>query len=167
MRKSTGQKTTSSRRRRVPLTKKPVDTARRRARAQGKRDSPGPGAGLSGANIMVFLATADAVRARTFYESVVGLRFVADDPFALVFDANGVMVRIQKVATVTPASYTALGWVVADIARTVESLRAHGVEAEKYDGLAQDALGVWASPSGAHIAWFRDPDGHILSLTQW
>jgi catechol 2,3-dioxygenase-like lactoylglutathione lyase family enzyme len=125
------------------------------------------GAHLSGSNIIAFLATANGPRARTFYQSVIGLRLVADDPFALVFDANGVMVRIQKVETVTPVAYTALGWNVADILATIRSLTAKGVELERYGGLGQDDLGVWTSPSGARIAWFKDPDGHILSLTQW
>ena len=125
------------------------------------------GADLNRSNIIAFLATADGRRARTFYQSIVGLRLVDDDPFALVFAANGVMVRIQKVETVAPAAYTALGWTVADIRATIQSLRAKGVELERYGGLDQDDLGVWTSPSGARIAWFRDPDGHILSLTQW
>ena len=122
---------------------------------------------LNESNIMAFLATADEVRARAFYETVVGLRFVADDPFALVFDANGIMVRIQKVEAVTPAAYTTLGWKVADIAATIRSLNATGVQCERYGGLKQDTLGVWTSPSGARIAWFKDPEGHILSLTQF
>ena len=123
-------------------------------------------AGLRGASIIAFLGTADASRARAFYESILGLRLVADDPFALVFDADGVMLRIQKVQAVTPAAYTSLGWQVADIATTVRRLRARGVELERYGGLEQDELGIWRSPGGARVAWFKDPDGHVLSLTQ-
>jgi len=136
-------------------------------RARTAATAATPGADLSRSNIMAFLATADGGRARTFYQLIVGLRLVDDDPFALVFDGNGVMVRIQKVETVTPAPYTALGWKVADIRATIQSLQAKGVEVERYGELDQDDLGVWTSPSGARIAWFRDPDGHILSLTQW
>jgi len=124
------------------------------------------GEGLGNADIMAFLATADAVRAREFYESVVGLRFVEDGPFALVFDAHGVALRVQKVEAVTPVPYTALGWIVADIASTVRALSAKGVAFENYAGLGQNDLGVWTSPSGAAVAWFKDPDGNLLSLTQ-
>ena len=116
---------------------------------------------------MFFLATADAARSRTFYQSVLGLRLIVDDPFALVFDANGVMVRIQKVDAVAPAAYTTLGWKVRDIDATVRHLGAMGVQFERFPGLNQDDLGVWRSPSGGRIAWFKDPEGHILSLTQF
>jgi catechol 2,3-dioxygenase-like lactoylglutathione lyase family enzyme len=116
---------------------------------------------------VAFVATADSARARDFYGSVIGLRLVADEPYALVFDANGVMLRVQKVETVRPAGYTALGWSVVDIARTVESLRAKGVRFERYPRLNHDDLGIWTSPSGARVAWFEDPDGNILSLTQF
>jgi hypothetical protein len=107
------------------------------------------------------------VRAREFYESVVGLRLIADEPLALVFDANGAMLRVQKVEAVSPAAYTALGWQVTDIAGTVHGLKAKSVRFERYAGFMQDSLGVWTSPSGARVAWFKDPDGNILSLTQF
>ena len=77
------------------------------------------------------------------------------------------MVRIQKVETVTPAAYTVLGWHVADVAATIRSLRVKGARLERYGGLEQDDLGVWTSPSGPRIAWFKDPDGNVLSLTQF
>ena len=77
------------------------------------------------------------------------------------------MVRIQKVDAVTPAAYTALGWRVADISSAIRDLNAKGVQCERYAGLQQDSLGVWASPRGARVAWFKDPEGHILSLTQF
>jgi catechol 2,3-dioxygenase-like lactoylglutathione lyase family enzyme len=148
---------------RGPTTARALTTRRAGGAATALARDPS----LSRSNIIAFLATANGPRARAFYESVVGLRLLVDDAFALVFEANGVMVRVQKVETVTPAAYTALGWKVADIAATIQRLRAQGVEVERYGGLVQDDLGVWTSPSGARIAWFRDPDGHILSLTQW
>ena len=113
------------------------------------------------------MATADAARARDFYESAVGLRLVADEPFAVVFDANGIMLRVQKVEAVRPAPYTTLGWNVRDIAAAIERLNANGVRFERYPGFSQDSLGVWRSPSGAQVAWFKDPDGNVLSLTQF
>ncbi len=116
---------------------------------------------------ILFLATANPERSRAFYERVLGLQFVADEPPALVFQVGDSMLRIQKVDQVQVAPYTALGWAVADIRQTVRKLRAAGVEFQQYEGLGQDNDYVWHSPSGALVAWFLDPDGHVLSLTQF
>ena len=118
-------------------------------------------------NPVLFLATANAERTRAFYERVLGLAFVADEPPALVFRVGDSMLRIQKVEQVHAAPYTALGWEVSDIRQTVRDLHAAGVVFQRYDGLNQDADGVWRAPSGALLAWFRDPDGQVLSLTQF
>ena len=121
---------------------------------------------LHSTSLIAFVATAQAEAARQFYESVLGLSLVDDSPFALVFDSNGTTLRVQKVEQVTPAPYTALGWQVTDIEASVRSLRAKGAVFQRYEGLSQDALGIWKSPSGARVAWFRDPDGNTLSLTE-
>jgi catechol 2,3-dioxygenase-like lactoylglutathione lyase family enzyme len=114
-----------------------------------------------------FLATANAARSRAFYEQVLGLTFVADEPAALVFRIGSSMLRIQKVDHVREVPYTVLGWAVADIRQTVRDLRAAGVVFQHYSGMNQDADGIWHAPSGALVAWFQDPDGHVLSLTQF
>lgn len=116
---------------------------------------------------VLFLATENAEKSRQFYERVLGLTFVADEPPALVFRVGDRMLRIQKVDRVHAAPYTSLGWDVPDIRKTVRELRAAGVVFQRYDGLNQDADGIWAAPSGAQVAWFQDPDGHVLSLTQF
>lgn len=116
---------------------------------------------------ILFLATADADRSRAFYERVLGLTFVADEPPALVFRVGDSMLRIQKVKQVHAVPYTTLGWVVSDIRGTVRDLRAAGVAFQRYDGMSQDVDGIWHAPGGAFVAWFRDPDGHVLSLTQF
>ncbi len=116
--------------------------------------------------VVAFLATADAAKSRAFYEGRLGLTVLDDGPYALVLDLHGTPLRIQKVEKVVAAPYTALGWSVGDIALTVESLAKRGVEFERYGFLKQDARGVWASPSGAQVAWFKDPDGNTLSLSQ-
>ena len=121
---------------------------------------------LHSTSLIAFVATARAEAARHFYESVLGLSLVEDSPFALVFDSNGTTLRVQKVEQVTPAPYTALGWQVTDLEASVRSLRAKGAVFQRYDGLSQDAVGIWKSPSGAKVAWFRDPDGNTLSLTE-
>jgi catechol 2,3-dioxygenase-like lactoylglutathione lyase family enzyme len=116
---------------------------------------------------ILFLATANAERSRAFYERALGLAFVADEPPALVFRVGHSMLRIQKVEQVHALPYTALGWAVADIRGTVQDLSAVGVAFQRYDGMNQDDDGIWHAPSGALVAWFRDPDGHTLSLTQF
>jgi catechol 2,3-dioxygenase-like lactoylglutathione lyase family enzyme len=121
---------------------------------------------LTEASVMTFVATAKPVEARAFYEGVLGLTFVEDSPFALVFDLHGSMLRIQKVTHVVATTYTDLGWQVADIRQAVKELTEAGVSFERYEGMPQDALGIWATPDGSAVAWFKDPDGNTLSLAQ-
>ena len=115
---------------------------------------------------ILFLATTDSDRSRKFYEAVLGLDFVADEPFALVFSSGGVMLRIQKVEQLSPAPHTVLGWSVDDIKSAVKSLTGKGVQFNRYEHMQQDEHGVWQAPGGGKIAWFSDPDGNTLSLTQ-
>jgi catechol 2,3-dioxygenase-like lactoylglutathione lyase family enzyme len=116
---------------------------------------------------IAFVATAAPAGAVAFYRDVLGLKLVEDSPFALVFDLAGTMLRIQKVETLSPLPYTALGWHVEDIAAVTQALTQRGVRFERYPRLEQDARGIWTSPSGAKVAWFKDPDGNGLSLTQF
>ena len=118
-------------------------------------------------DVVIFLATKNPDTARNFYEDVLGLKFVADEPFALVFEVNGRMLRIAKVHELVPARHTVLGWKVSNIEKKVGDLQKHGVEFLRFDGMPQDALGIWTSPSGAKVAWFNDPDKNALSLTQF
>jgi hypothetical protein len=63
--------------------------------------------------------------------------------------------------------YTVLGWRVADIAATARGLAGRGVEFLRHDGMDQDENGAWTTPGGDKVAWFADPDGNVLSLTQF
>lgn len=121
---------------------------------------------LANQELVAFVATRNGSRALPFYRDVLGLRLVSDDPFAVVFDANGTTLRIQKVENHEPLPYTALGWRVSDIAAEVDALVARGATFERFAGMTQDARGIWLAPSGSRIAWFKDPDGNVLSLTQ-
>jgi catechol 2,3-dioxygenase-like lactoylglutathione lyase family enzyme len=121
---------------------------------------------LGHAKIIAFAATADSARARAFYEGVLGLPFVSEDAFAIVYDADGVQLRIQKVQVLTPQPYTQLGWSVPSIEEVVKALASRGAVFERYANLGQDAFGIWTAPSGAKVAWLRDPDGNLLSLTE-
>ena len=123
---------------------------------------------LGSNHIVAFVPTTDSNKARAFYEGVLGLKFVADDGFALVLDSNGIMIRVAKVGKdFSPAQFTILGWKVSGIKKIVAELQAKGVQFEHYGFLKQDELGIWTSPSGARIAWFKDPDGNLLSITQF
>ncbi|MDP9051826.1 MAG: VOC family protein [Acidobacteriota bacterium] len=122
---------------------------------------------LSNSPLVAFIPTRDAARARAFYESTLGLRFVSDDNFALVFDSNGTTIRIARAPEFTPFSFTLLGWEVPDIDAAVASLTAKGVEFARYSFLDQSPNGVWTAPGNvAKVAWFPDPDGNLLSLSQ-
>lgn len=116
--------------------------------------------------IIGFVPIKDAERARTFYEKALGLKFVSDDGFALVFDANGNMLRLVKMKDWEPAQFTILGWEVTDIEAKVRALQKNGVEFQKYPWMKQDANAIWDAPGGARIAWFKDPDGNVLSISQ-
>ena len=116
---------------------------------------------------MAFGATRDGTRAREFYEKTLGLSLISEDSFAIVLDANGTMLRLQKVETFTPSPFTALGWEVSNIRAVVAELVSCGVTFQKYPWMEQDELGIWSAPSGARVAWFRDPDGNTLSLTEF
>jgi catechol 2,3-dioxygenase-like lactoylglutathione lyase family enzyme len=116
--------------------------------------------------VIAFLATSDAPSARQFYEGALGLRCVEDTPFALVFETRGTMLRIQKLSAFEPGSHTVLGWSVPDIFAVIDALHRKGVRFARFAGMAQDDLGVWTAPSGAKIAWFKDPAGNVLSLTE-
>ncbi len=120
---------------------------------------------LRTAQLTAFAATANAPRARTFYEGTLGLHLLSDDQFALVFDSNGTQLRVQKVEVVHPPAYTVLGWQVADIRSMVVALSGAGVTFERYSFMQQDAAGIWTAPGGTPVAWFKDPDGNLLSLT--
>jgi catechol 2,3-dioxygenase-like lactoylglutathione lyase family enzyme len=124
---------------------------------------------LGACKLMAFAAVTDPARARVFYEEVLGLTLVEDEaPFALVFDANGTMLRVTPVGEHRPAPFTVLGWEVDSIESTVERLTVAGVVFLRFAGMNDsDPLGIWNAPSGARIAWFNDPDGNVLSLTEF
>jgi catechol 2,3-dioxygenase-like lactoylglutathione lyase family enzyme len=121
---------------------------------------------LGSIDIIAFVPTKDAERARSFYEGTLGLRFIKDDGFALVLDANGIMVRVAKSPKFTPAQFTILGWQVVNIEKIVAGLKERGVQFERFGFFEQDELGIWTAPTGDKVAWFKDPDGNILSVSE-
>ncbi len=128
---------------------------------------------LCSARIIAFAATKDSEKAKAFYVDTLGLSLISDDRFALVLDANGTHLRMSKVAEFAPQPFTVLGWEVADIEGVVSDLGKSGVRFENYGLPGQDERGIWTSPmvnnatGGARVAWFKDPDGNVLSVTQF
>jgi catechol 2,3-dioxygenase-like lactoylglutathione lyase family enzyme len=121
---------------------------------------------LAASKLIGFVPTKDSRRSREFYEEKLGFQFVGDDEFALVMRAGESMIRIAKAGTFTPALYTVMGWEVADIETVVKWLDGRGVAFEKYPFVQDRELGIWTAPNGDRVAWFKDPDGNVLSLSQ-
>lgn len=121
---------------------------------------------LGKCRLTAFLATSNPRRARSFYGTTLGLRLVEENKFALEFDLSGMPLRIQKVEAVHPHPFTALGWQVRGIRRMITGLTRRGVVFERYAFMEQDAWGVWLAQGGTKVAWFKDPDGNLLSLSE-
>jgi catechol 2,3-dioxygenase-like lactoylglutathione lyase family enzyme len=131
---------------------------------------------LGTSKIVAFAAIRDRDAARKFYRDTLGLRLMGEDQFAMVFDANGTTLRVTPVKDWTPPQFTVLGWEVDDIVAAVTHLRSAGVEFQHYPWMKdQDEMGIWTSPSGpdvaavhagTRVAWFKDPDGNVLSVAQ-
>jgi catechol 2,3-dioxygenase-like lactoylglutathione lyase family enzyme len=123
---------------------------------------------LSSAKVMSFIVTRDRERAKAFYGDVLGFRLSAEDDFAAVFDMHGSILRISTVPGHVPAAHTVLGWEVTDIESTIRALVSKGVSFTQYDGFGQNDLGIWTPPGSTNqIAWFSDPDGNNLSVSQF
>ena len=123
--------------------------------------------GLEHARLIAFVPTTDLPRARAFYAETLGLTVTDESPYACVFDANGTMLRLTPVRKLSKVRYTVLGWGVADIEGTVAALTAAGVAFVSYRGMDVDEAGIWTGPGGDRVAWFEDPDGNLLSVTQF
>ncbi|WP_263381965.1 VOC family protein [Granulicella arctica] len=121
---------------------------------------------LNQCKVVGFIPTKDATRAHAFYVDLLGLKKVSEDGFALVVNANGTAIRIVSTGEFTPAPYTILGWEVPDITSAAETLTTKGVVFERFAYFEQDSDGIWTAPNGSRVAWFRDPDGNTLSISQ-
>jgi catechol 2,3-dioxygenase-like lactoylglutathione lyase family enzyme len=121
---------------------------------------------LAAAPVVAFVPTKDFKAARRFYETTLDLPLMSHDKFALVFEAGDTRIRLAKIAEFHPAPFTVLGWRVVDITAAVTALAKRGVAFERFEGMPQDEHAIWAAPSGARVAWFKDPDGNLLSLSQ-
>ena len=121
---------------------------------------------LKSAKIVAFLQVSDRAKAKEFYVDVLGLKFISEDPFALVVESNGTRVRIGEAPDLKPLQGTVLGWEVPDIEEAVTDLVTRGVQLQQYGFKGQDERGVWTTPNGDRVAWFKDPAGNVLSVSQ-
>lgn len=122
---------------------------------------------LGKSKLAAFIATSNPKEAKAFFEGKLGLTLISDEEYALVFDANGTTLRVQKAGEFTPHQFTALGWHVDDIEATVRELRAKGIVFEQYPWMAEGSDGIMTFPGGARVTWFKDPDGNVLSIDQY
>jgi catechol 2,3-dioxygenase-like lactoylglutathione lyase family enzyme len=121
---------------------------------------------LAKIKLKAFIPTVKPEKAKSFYKDILGLKLISEDKYGLEFDSNGTRLRINTVKEFKPHSFTVLGWDVENITSTIKSLNKKGITCEKYDFLEQDELGIWTAPGGTRVAWFRDPDNNILSLSE-
>ena len=121
---------------------------------------------LGAAKAACFVSVADRARAKAFYGEKLGLTLKHEDGFATVFDSNGTTLRVSPAKDFRPQPFTVLGWEVPDIKVTVKALTAAGIEFVRVQGLAQDELGIWSPAPAIFVAWFKDPDGNMLSVAQ-
>ena len=118
-------------------------------------------------DLMAFVATSAPARARDFYENILGLAVLRSDDFGVMYDVNGRRLRLSFVKEVQPAPNSVLCWVVPEIRGVIAALTVKEVVFERYEGMKQDVHAVWTSPDGTQVAWFKDPDGNVLSLAQF
>lgn len=121
---------------------------------------------LADKELKAFVPTVKPNEAKSFYKDILGLKLLSEDNYALEFDANGTLLRVTIVHDLTPHPFTILGWNVDNILSVIKQLNDKNIFCERYDFLKQDNLGIWTSPNGSKVAWFKDPDGNVLSLTQ-
>lgn len=121
---------------------------------------------LETAKPVMIVCTRDRVRAAAFYRETLGLTVTGEDNFAVIFSVGGIPLRLSTVAGFTPHEHTVLGFNVPDVRAAVKALRENGVTFNLYPGFGQDELGIWSAPGGkVQVAWFNDPDGNVLSVT--
>jgi len=121
---------------------------------------------LADKELKAFVPTVKPGEAKTFYQDILGLTLLSEDAYALEFNANGTLLRVIIVPELKPHAFTVAGWNVEDITAVIVLLNKKGISCEQYEFLQQDSLGIWVSPNGSKVPWFKDPDGNILSLTE-
>ena len=121
---------------------------------------------LADKKLKAFIPTVNPEKAKTFYKDVLGLKLISEDKYGMQFEANGTSLRVNTVQEFKPHPFTVLGWNVDDIATSITTFNKNRIFFEKYPFLEQDELGIWTAPGGTRVAWFKDPDGNILSLSE-
>jgi catechol 2,3-dioxygenase-like lactoylglutathione lyase family enzyme len=120
---------------------------------------------LANNRIKAFVSTTQPLKARQFYENKLGLKLLSEDKYGIEFEANGAHLRISIVEKLAPQPFTVLGWDTNDIVSTVKRMNEKGILFERYTFIDQDESGIWTAPGGTRVAWFKDPDGNLLSVS--
>ncbi len=116
---------------------------------------------------VAFLYVSDRERALGFYRDTLGLALRSADAFGDFIELGGALLRMTVMPDHQAHPHPVLGWNVEDIRATVEALRDLGIAFTIHEGLGQDALGIWTAPDGnTRIAFFADPDGNVLTLSE-
>ena len=139
------------------------DTPASADKSKGKTVEKSP---LVDAKVMTFVPTSKPAEAKKFYAEILGLKFLSEDDFASTFEAGKSVLRLQTVKDLKPHSFTQTGWEVTKIETVVADLSKRGVKFENYNLPFQDKNGIATFPGGDKVAWFKDPDGNILSLAE-
>jgi len=123
---------------------------------------------LTDKKVKAFVTTSDAAAAKKFYGGVLGFTFISEDDYGLSFEMNNSLLRVSitNKEDAAPQIHTVLGWSVPDIHESVDFLKGRGVQFERYTFLQQDEKGVWQTADGTKVAWFKDPNGNVLSIDQ-
>ena len=121
---------------------------------------------LGNSKAACFVCVTDRARAKAFYGETLGFTLKHEDGFATVFDSNGTTLRVSPAKDFRPQPFTVLGWEVQEIKVAVKALTVAGIEFVRFPGLSQDELGIWSPAPGIFVAWFKDPDGNLLSVAQ-
>ena len=122
---------------------------------------------LEDKKLKAFIPTIEPDKARNFYMNVLGLKLVSEDHYGMEFYTNGALLRVTTVNKLTPQPFTVLGWDVEDLPTMIATLVKSGINFEKYNYIEQDNYGIWTAPGGVKVAWFKDTDGNLLSLTEY
>ena len=122
---------------------------------------------LASSRLQALICTSRTDQAERFYSDVLGLPLQAHSLGALVYDVGGTALRVTPVPASRPSEHTVLGFAVADIDPVIAELQQRGVPLERFPGFPHDRSGVVRAPDGSKVAWFRDPDGNLLSVVQY
>ena len=122
---------------------------------------------LADASLQTLVWSSNIARSQQFYSEVLGLPLTDNSHWALVYRVGQGCLRVSPVQSTASSEHTVFGFEVADFGQVVADLTSKGVNFERFPGFAHDEAGAWVAPDGTNVAWFRDPDGNLISLVRY